>query len=394
MLFHFNIYSSLLLPFVIQGILYFFLLYWRGLREYRLADKLLAILVILFTLRIASWMLGFAGWYDSHDGYSTFMFYFEWSHWYAFGPLLWFYFRSVTNRNFRLEKRHWLHFIPALWTVVLSIIIFGYDIVYRHWAMGLELPNFYGTRGPLVDSNFGFLNLFKNDLGPLVVLVYFGYTLWKYRDYRQYILANFSDTEGLEFKWLRNFLIAFLAAQIIFLLFTIVDAFSQEELSYIDHWYSYFAWGAIVYYISIGGYGAHPRLDLPIEFDPEKEEGVKSEPEEKPENKLVEQLSSVMEAEKVYLDSDLTLADLAKKMRTSPTNLSKAINEFYEKNFNDFVNSYRVEEVKIKLAQPEVSHLSLLGVALESGFRSKATFNRAFKKHAGVSPSEYLKSQG
>jgi len=339
-------------------------------------------------------MLGFAGWYDSRDHHSTFMFYFQWNHWYAYGPLLWFYFRSVTNRNFHFQKKHWLHFIPAFWVILHSLAVFGFDVVYQHWMIGSDFPAFHGTRDPLTDVNLGIYGFFKNDLGPLIVLVYFGYTLWKYRDYRRYIFENFSDTEGMEFQWLRNFLIAFLAAQIISLLFIIVYALSIEQLSYIDHWYSYFAWGAIVYYVSIGGYGAHPRLDLPIEFEKKKEEPtIEINEPEKLENKLGEQLSAIMKTEKLYLNADLTLSELAKRMRTSPSNSSKSINQFYEKNFNDFVNAYRVEEVKIKLMKPEVSHLSLLGIALECGFKSKATFNRAFKKHSGSSPSEYLKSQ-
>ena len=97
-----------------------------------------------------------------------------------------------------------------------------------------------------------------------------------------------------------------------------------------------------------------------------------------------------MEAEKVYLDSDLTLADLAKKMRTSPTNLSKAINEFYEKNFNDFVNNYRIEEVIQKIHSKEGNLKTLLGIALDAGFNSKSTFNRAFKKQMKCPPKEFF----
>jgi AraC-like DNA-binding protein len=69
--------------------------------------------------------------------------------------------------------------------------------------------------------------------------------------------------------------------------------------------------------------------------------------------------------------------------------LSAAINQAYGKNFNDFVNTYRVEAVKKMLNDESVQHLSLLGIAYECGFNSKSTFNRAFKKATGVAPSAY-----
>ena len=81
-------------------------------------------------------------------------------------------------------------------------------------------------------------------------------------------------------------------------------------------------------------------------------------------------------------------------MKISPAHLSKVVNSGLDKNFNDFVNGYRVEAVKNKMSDPSTAHLTLLGIAYECGFNSKATFNRAFKKHAGVSPSAFLKASG
>jgi AraC-like DNA-binding protein len=96
-----------------------------------------------------------------------------------------------------------------------------------------------------------------------------------------------------------------------------------------------------------------------------------------------------MEAEKPHLEPELSLANLARKLKIAPTLLSLVINTAFEKNFNDFVNAYRVEDFKNRLENADVRHLTLLGVAFDCGFNSKATFNRAFKKHTGQSPSEY-----
>jgi AraC-like DNA-binding protein len=85
----------------------------------------------------------------------------------------------------------------------------------------------------------------------------------------------------------------------------------------------------------------------------------------------------------------LTLSVLAERIGLNASQLSYLVNNGFQQNFNDFVNTYRVEEVKRKLNLPDYQHLSLLGVAFESGFNSKATFNRAFKKLTGNAPSQY-----
>jgi AraC-like DNA-binding protein len=96
------------------------------------------------------------------------------------------------------------------------------------------------------------------------------------------------------------------------------------------------------------------------------------------------------EKEKAYLNPELTLSELASKLDTNTSVLSAVINTGFSKNFNDFVNEYRVEEFKRKAAAPDSKHLTLLAIAFDCGFNSKATFNRAFKKVTDVSPKAFL----
>jgi AraC-like DNA-binding protein len=96
------------------------------------------------------------------------------------------------------------------------------------------------------------------------------------------------------------------------------------------------------------------------------------------------------EKEKAYLNPELTLSELASKLDTNTSVLSAVINTGFGKNFNDFVNEYRVEEFKRKAAAPDSKHLTLLAIAFDCGFNSKATFNRAFKKVMDVSPKAFL----
>ena len=103
-------------------------------------------------------------------------------------------------------------------------------------------------------------------------------------------------------------------------------------------------------------------------------------------------LDALIQKEKPYLEPELTLPDIANKLHVGTHLLSKVINEMYQKNFHDFINSYRIEEFKHLAKQPKFRGYTIVSVAMEAGFNSKTSFNRAFKKIVGITPSEYLKS--
>lgn len=399
LLFEFNIYSSLLLPFVLQGVVFAVLLIFRGRKNQRVADGLLAILLLLYTLRVCQWMLGFAGWYDVRDWHTTFMFYLPFSHWLAIGPLIYFYFLSVTNAGFRFRKRDWLHFIPEFIWLLRALFIFGADVVLNHWISGDPLPYFDHTHGYYHENGIGFPGYLWDIMEYVSVFTYLFLTLRLFRKYRSYLANEFSNTEQIDFRWLRNFILANLIGHLVWLLFDLADMITGKPLTYIQDWYSFFFLGVLVYYLSISGYASRPtgRQESELHFDPleEEEEGELQTTEASPEMQALEQqLVTLMQNEKPYLDPGINLARLSSALNTSPALLSRTINATQGKNFNDYINMHRVSAVQEKLRSGSTGHLSLLGIALDCGFNSKATFNRAFKKHAGISPSAYLKSIG
>jgi YesN/AraC family two-component response regulator len=103
-------------------------------------------------------------------------------------------------------------------------------------------------------------------------------------------------------------------------------------------------------------------------------------------------IETLIQEEKWYQNSELTLLDLAKKLGTNVSVISKTINQGFQMNFNDCINSYRIKAVKNSLAGGEHKNSTLLGIAFDSGFNSKATFNRAFKKNTGKTPKEYIET--
>lgn len=107
-----------------------------------------------------------------------------------------------------------------------------------------------------------------------------------------------------------------------------------------------------------------------------------------------DRLLTHMKSNKPYLNPGLSLRELAAQIKIHPNQLSWLLNESMNRNFNEFINHYRVEAFKAIADDPKKAHLTLIGMAFESGFNSKTVFNTYFKKETGLTPKQYLKVQG
>jgi AraC-like DNA-binding protein len=107
---------------------------------------------------------------------------------------------------------------------------------------------------------------------------------------------------------------------------------------------------------------------------------------------LFDKLKNALETEKRFLDPNLTISALAKELHTNREYLSRAINHFYSKNYTDYINQYRVKSAILlfeDITNGTTKNCTMLKVANSSGFKSTSTFNPAFKKINGITPSEY-----
>ncbi|MBF4483423.1 helix-turn-helix domain-containing protein [Flavobacterium sp. CSZ] len=102
-------------------------------------------------------------------------------------------------------------------------------------------------------------------------------------------------------------------------------------------------------------------------------------------------LMDVMINKRPFLDPELSLFKLASQLDISSHQLSYVINKGFNENFYQFVNRYRIEEAKKMIQDPNMQHLSIIGIAFEVGFNSKTVFNTTFKKSTGLTPSEFKK---
>jgi AraC-like DNA-binding protein len=382
---------------------YAFMLWRRGMKQESNSDKLLGSFLLLAALYVIPWMTGFAGWYDSEKPfYREFLFYTPFVHGLLMGPLLYLYVKTITNFRYQLQKKDWIHFLPGLLFIAWSIMVVIVDklIVKRYYLMN-------GVTDPDFDNWYHWLQ-------NISILFYLVLSIHYYMQYKRYVNYEMSFKDAASIGWLRNFLIAFGIITILPLiqfLLSFIPFF--QNMDYIGSWYYFLSFALVVYYIAINGFNA---VSIPLKkllFQPElllqyqqpallpapsafntkdtEYELVKDELKEDFYLKQwKEKITAAMQHEKLYEDAELTLSQLAKKFSSNPSVLSKVINQGFQLNFNDFVNSYRVTAVIDLLKAGEQKNQTLLGIAFDCGFNSKATFNRAFKKQMGMSPKDWL----
>ena len=390
----FNIYSTPLLILVLQGLIFTVLLFARFLKRRQLSDGLLAVILLLTCYDQVSYTIGFMDWYDTYR--NTKINYYLINSSLLVAPLLFFYVKSVTVSSFTFSRKDVWHFAPAVLYVLIRMVILIYDS---------RQPGFDAVQNGFLVENFQwkYLNPIVGVLATFQMLLYLAFSFQLFFSYRKRIIQFFSDTFAIELNWIRNFLYVYTFLFVYHVFQQLTDSMITT-LSWTQEWWYYFFSAIAILYVGVKGYFTDTvRLGQLNAMDPnhyfEKIPGIAKKTDERNEGKdgaaillKKEKLEAYMESETPYLDSGITLIDLAEKLGMNRGELSEVINVGAEKNFNDFVNHYRVEEVKRKLQQGEGEKYSLLAIALDCGFNSKATFNRVFKKLTGQSPSDYQKS--
>jgi AraC-like DNA-binding protein len=349
---------------------------------------------------VAPWMLGFAGWYDNQP-YRDFMFYIPFQHLFFIGPIIFFYTQSLLNPSFKFNKKNALHLVPGLLYLVYNLYVFVYDKII--------IKDYYFYQDGM-DKDF---DEWYQIAGKISMTLYFILSIRYYNRYKKMIVQVSSNADAVLFKWIKNYLIAFLIMLLLPHVFEVISHFFPSKNSYIGGWWFYLAYSLVLYYIAVTGYSneVHSKIgfkmsvfntkpilllnDTSDSFQDE-ENVVDIDYEKEPEKKSEEielwkqQIEMLIQSEKLYQDPELSLTQVAKKLQTNTAIISKAINQGFQMNFNDFINKYRIEAVKELFAKGEHKKSTLLGIAYDCGFNSKATFNRAFKKNTNYSPKEYL----
>ncbi len=378
MTFYFGPYSSLLLIFFVHLLVFSGLVLRKSILNDSKADRWLSTLLFLGAVFIAPWMLGFGGWYGEQP-YRDILFYVPFNHALLIGPVVYFYVQAQLNPDFRLQKHQYWHFIPAILWVVLHVVMVVIDklILGRYYFLVSE-------QDPDFADWYQFVSLIS-------LIGYLALTYRYYAHYQKFIFQMVSNADAVRFGWIRNFLIAFLAFVVLTLVFIVMPLLGIP-LDYQGSWWYFFFFGFLFYYISIEGFSNIKTNKIAFE---ELSKQIETEATT-PRTQVIEDLEfwkakvlkNVVE-EQSFINPELSLPDLAKSLRTNPSFLSKVVNQGFGQNFNDFINEKRVLAVTQKLKAGEQKQLTLLAIAYDCGFNSKATFNRAFKKVTGQSPKDF-----
>ena len=297
---------------------------------------------------------------------------------YLIGPLFYFYTRTLLDPQDKIPVRALLHLAPA----VLCFVNIFPDLLF-----------IAGILKDITDTD----QLFIIFIGPYIYLfsaliqtsVYFYISLKFIKEFEKN--TNRPSKIGvINSAWLKRLtfiFIAFLAVEFLtFLVLLMLPAYITE----IEYAFSLVS-ASIIF---VTGFFSirQPEIISGIYTNGNSKKYEKSGLNTEQSGYYVKELLRLMEEEKPYLNEELKLNLIAEKLSISPTYLSQVINQELDYNFFDFVNKYRIEEVKKRIDDPSFSHYTLLGIALECGFSNKTSFNRAFKKFTGLTPSEYQKS--
>jgi AraC-like DNA-binding protein len=305
-------------------------------------------------------------------------------------PFHYFYTKYLISRAIEFTKNDWLHLLP----------FFFFE---AYLAAGVVSGNLdFSILSALPPSETP--GLFKLFNGMIIVqgLTYTGISYRLVTGYHKQIKEVLSSIEHVQLYWLKNITIAGFSALILFLTEDLLLANGVNI--------SNFILSSVVFAVYVYGMGyigllkteifASPDADREMHEVIDIESAAAVESREKYERsgltedaaqKHLQQLLKLMEDRKPYLNSELTLSQLASMLDISPHNLSEVINSLQKQNFYDFINRYRVEQIKKELLDPSKQHLKILSIAFDAGFNSKATFNSLFKQQTGMPPSEYRK---
>ncbi len=311
----------------------------------------------------------------------------------AIQPLMWLYILSLTQIDFTLRKKHLLYFVPCGLSLIYSVFIYILALGEVDFASKDALANrFY----------FNTVKEIEDYLSVVSAVVYWLLGLRAVLRFRVWLFSSTSNTDYPTYVWLRN--IALLMGLLIVLLALSValDYFFSIGNVFV-HWQVFFIYMAgLIYYLGFRGYQLPDQLFPVVNALSEKPltpcqaiestEPVQTKFDFSAEKLAVmkEAIVHALESKQAHLDADLNIQKLASIVQVSPAVLSAVVNQAFGKNFRNLVNDYRLVHVKKKLTDPANAHLSINGIAFESGFNSEASFYRIFKLAEGMSPKEYM----
>ncbi len=281
---------------------------------------------------------------------------------FLFGPLLYLYTKSITEKGFVFSTSKLIH--GLVFALVFLSVIFKIHIpfIYRYWA-------FHLVTTPYMIACF-------------ILII----------RYRKKIKDYYSSIDKLSLTWMLYVVGAFFIMwmvdlfNFIFINLKMISENTESYLTFVSLLIN-FVFAILIFYKAL----QHPEYFTGLPGEEKQTKYEHSRLTEKEKTEYLQKLENYFNIDKPYLNPELTISDVASKLNFPAKYLSQVINESFDRNFYDFINSYRIEEAKKQLNENSDPKKTVLEVLYESGFNSKSAFNSAFKKQTGFTPTQFRK---
>jgi AraC-like DNA-binding protein len=302
------------------------------------------------------------------------LFFFGTSFIFLVAPVFYLYVKSLSFSDFRLQKSHLLHALP--FAIVTFLFVFYFHI------RSLDVKRAILSGGDNFPKNFWII---FNCVVLSQILVYFVIDLNILKNYRIEIRQQYSSIKNINLSWLSIILYAFILSWISSVAVFLSRNYFGNILNVLIflNFFSFFVFFNFIFYKGL----AYPEIFSGIQNKPKY---VSSKLTSADAELYLLKLNSLMSTKKPYLNPTLTLKDLSMELEIPARYLSQIINENMRSNFYDYISKYRIEEAKTILSNHS-NNKTVLEILYEVGFNSKSSFNTAFKKYTGFTPSRFKK---
>ena len=364
-----NLYNLLILVATVHGLILSALLFLSKNKP-RKTHIFLALLLIFYTLPVLKSVLIDVGFFEFNQ-----LSFLPLELIYGLGPALYFYTRTVSDPKYQLTRFDLLHFAP----VVIEFIY------YLTPSYGLVPHHSFGA----VQNTHHLIWMIQQSGGVLSILLYLGLSNLLLLRYSRWVQDNYSDMHRKTLQWLQKPVILYTVFFILWFTFRAIDVlYFQDSFNITPYYPLLIILSVITYWIGTKGYlqaqittQGYSQSQTAKSTQQEDQETLKA---------LYQHLQSQMQDQQLYLNNGLTLTELSQQVDINPRLLSQVINTQARVNFYQYINQFRLQAFKQKLAGNQTQK-GIYDLALDCGFNSKTTFNQIFKADTGLTPSEFKK---
>lgn len=296
---------------------------------------------------------------------------------YLIGPFYYFHIRNLLQDDFRLKSADLRHFILVLLAYIYHSKF--YLLSGSHKIAAID----YAMEHELFKVSFVFI--------IPIVIHQFQIMFYLYESNKLLNLVNIStNQQNIKYQnWLKRFTFSFAIywfGVFIWMLYLLLGNGFYSEVDYVFILFT----GSFIHVLAFTAiyhnreFSQHLLNIITSKYE-------KSSLSDEHANGILKKLLNHMERNKPYLNPSLKISDLSNDLSISTNIISQVLNQNLKKNFFEFVNEYRLSEAMRRLSDPKYAHIKILSIAIDSGFSNKNTFNRIFKLHTGLTPSQFIR---